>query len=112
MTVSSMKTEMMKMTRMISLEDIGRLLGKELRPEQIYFAGLSAQMGAAITAERCYRNMSINEFAKLLGITEEKLKKIEDGGYNFTIRDVSDICSKLDMTPMLEFKEGIKNDEG
>lgn len=37
---------------------------------------------AAITTERCYRNMSINEFAKLLGITEEKLKKIEDGGYN------------------------------
>lgn len=104
MTVSSMKTEMMKMTRMISLEDIGRLLGKELRPEQIYFAGLSAQMGAAITTERYYRNMSINEFAKLLGITEEKLKKIEDGGYNFTIRDVSDICSKLNMTPMLEFK--------
>ena len=59
MTVLSMKTEMMRMTRMISLEDIGRLLGKELRSEQIYFAGLSAQMGAAITAERCSRHMSI-----------------------------------------------------
>lgn len=104
MTVSSMKTEMMKMARKISLEDLVCLLGKELRPEQIYFAGLSAQMGAAITTERCCRCMSINEFAKLLGITEEKLKEIEDGGYNFTIRDVSDICSKLNMTPMLEFK--------
>lgn len=104
MTVLSMRTEMMKMTRMISLEDLVCLLGKELRPEQIYFAGLSAQMGAAITTERCCRCMSINEFAKLLGITEEKLKEIEDGGYNFTIRDVSDICSKLNMTPMLEFK--------
>lgn len=92
------------MTRMISLEDIGRLLGKELRSEQIYFAGLSAQMGAAITAERCSRHMSINEFAKFLGMTRRKLKEIEDGGYNFTIRDVSDICSKLNMTPMLEFK--------
>lgn len=92
------------MARKISLEDLVCLLGKELRPEQIYFAGLSAQMGAAITTERCYRHMSINEFAKLLGITEEKLKEIEDGGYNFTIRDVSDICSKLNMTPMLEFK--------
>ena len=99
-----MKTEMMKMARKISLEDLVCLLGKELRPEQIYFAGLSAQMGAAITTERCCRCMSINEFAKLLGITEEKLKEIEDGGYNFTIRDVSDICSKLNMIPMLEFK--------
>ena len=112
MTVLSMKTEMMRMTRMISLEDIGRLLGKELRSEQIYFDGLSAQIGAAITTERCYRNMSINEFAKLLGITRKKLNKIEDGGYNFTMKDVSDICSKLNMTPMLEFKEEIKNDEG
>lgn len=104
MTVLSMKTEMMRMTRMISLEDIGRLLGKELRSEQIYFAGLSAQMGAAITAERCSRHMSINEFAKFLGMTRRKLNKIEDGGYNFTMKDVSDICSKLNMTPMLEFK--------
>lgn len=45
MTVSSMKTEMMKMARKISLEDLVCLLDKELRPEQIYFAGLSAQMG-------------------------------------------------------------------
>lgn len=75
MTVLSMKTEMMRMTRMISLEDIGRLLGKELRSEQIYFAGLSAQIGAAITTERCYWNMSINEVAKLLGITEESLRR-------------------------------------
>lgn len=104
MTVLSMRTEMMKMARKISLEDLVCLLGKELRPEQIYFAGLSAQMGAAITAERCSRHMSLGEFAKFLGVTRRKLREIEDGGYNFTMRDVSDICSKLNMTPMLEFK--------
>lgn len=92
------------MTRMISLEDLVRLLCKGLRPEQIYFARLSARMGAAIETERCLRHMSLNEFAKFLGMSKRKLRKIEDGGYNFTIRDVSVICSKLNMTPTLELK--------
>jgi len=89
---------------MISPEELVQLLCKELRPEQIYFAGLSAKMGAAIETERCSRHMSLNEFAKFLGVTRKKLRKIEDGGCNFTMKDVSDICSKLNITPRLEFK--------
>ena len=93
------------MTRMISLEDLVRLLCKGLRPEQIYFARLSARMGARIETERCSRHMSLNEFAKFLGVTRGGLRKIEDGGYNFTIRDVSIICAKLNMVPRLELKD-------
>lgn len=56
-----------------------------------------AEIAGKISAQRILRNMTQSDFAKLLGVNQSMISKIEKGDYNFTIRNLIKIAHCLEV---------------
>lgn len=79
---------------------------KDISAQDIKTALVQSQISTAITNERIHRKMTHVEFAGLLGVTPEKLWLYEQGDYNFTILELSNIFAKLDMNYEIVITKG------
>ena len=65
-----------------------------------------AQISAKIERRRIEMGMTQKEFAVYMGVSQGMVSKWESREYNFTIKSLNEICSKIDLTftPILNNK--------
>lgn len=78
-----------------SLETIFRQLGSALSPEQWKNIEYTSKISSVITINRIKRKMTQKEFAKLIGVPKRKVVKYENGDYDFTVKELCNISTKL-----------------
>lgn len=74
-----------------------KALSEGLSVADINFIRLISSISAKITASRIERKMNQTEFAKFMGVAPHLISKWERGDYNFTIKQLCEICDKLDI---------------
>ena len=79
------------------MNDLLKLLTKNISDSDLLAAYKLSEISMAITRERVSRNMSQQEFAEFMGVSQGMVSKWENGDYNFTIEKLAEIASKLDM---------------
>jgi transcriptional regulator with XRE-family HTH domain len=65
-----------------------------------------AKISAKITKHRLDMRMTQKEFANYMGVSQGMVSKWESGEYNFSIKSLNEICSKLGLrfTPLITTK--------
>lgn len=72
-------------------------------PEEILkYERYSIYIGSSLYLTRLNMDLNISEFAKLIDFPKRKVKCWENGSYNFTLRELSKIFSKLDAKLKIE----------
>lgn len=66
--------------------------------EELAIAGLEASICGEIIAQRIKRGMTQAQFAEYLGVSQGMISKWEAGNYNFTLRSLARIASKLELS--------------
>ena len=66
---------------------------------------LLSQISANISIERIKRGLDQKGFAKYMNVSQKTVLNWEDGDYNFTIKELCEICEKLDLVPSLELRK-------
>lgn len=64
-----------------------------------------ADIAGKLSAERIKKNMSQKEFAKLLGVSQGRISKMESGDCNFSVRRLIKIAHKLSIPLKILFGE-------
>ena len=64
-----------------------------------------ADIAGKLSAERVKKNMSQKEFAKLLGVSQGRISKMESGDCNFSVRRLFKIAHKLSIPLKIQFGE-------
>lgn len=80
-----------------SLRDLLEVISSEIETHDIVSAMVQSQVCAAITNERIKRDMTQNQFAEFLGVSQGMVSRWESSDYNFTIDTISKIAVKLDL---------------
>lgn len=88
-----------------TIDDLLELFSNKLTISDIEYANLISKLSTRIVHERLNRNMSQLEFANFLGIPISRLLSIEQGSYDFMLKDLIDISSKLSLTLTINFNE-------
>ena len=70
---------------------------------------LLSKISAKITIERTDKEMNQTEFAEFMNVSQGMVSKWESGSYNFTIKQLCDICEKLDITPNVTFESNTES---
>ena len=92
------------MNKITTLEKLFKTLSTGLSSAALNSIKLLSKVSAKITVSRIKRNMTQKEFAEFMDVTQGMVSKWESGGYNFTIKQLCEICAKLDITPNIEFE--------
>lgn len=72
-------------------------LGIENVPSNIdMFYDLSYQLSTYIFDYRMNHNLTQKDFAKLLGVKQPMVSKLESGNYNISLQSICDVMAKLD----------------
>ena len=71
----------------------------------IYTADAISEVSVAILKKRLSMNMTQTEFGKLLGVKQGMVSKWENGDYNFSLKAISEICAKLNLTFSINVEE-------
>lgn len=90
-----------------SMDDLLNLFTDSLNPSEILASKLMAQISSAITSERVRLHMSQEEFADYIDSSQSLVSRWEHGGYNFSLKKVSEIAVKLNLDVNISFS---KND--
>lgn len=80
-----------------SVEDLFELFSENLEPADVLSAKLMAQISTSITRERIKLHMGQKEFAKHINASQSLVSRWEHGDYNFSIKKLADIASRLDL---------------
>lgn len=64
-----------------------------------------ADIAGKLSAARIKKNMSQKEFAKLLGVSQGRISKMESGNCNFSVRRLFKIAHKLSIPLKIQFGE-------
>ncbi len=64
-----------------------------------------AKISAQIERSRIEFEMTQQEFAKYMGVTPEIVSKWESREYNFTIKELNDICQKINLELFISLKK-------
>lgn len=64
-----------------------------------------ADIAGKLSAERIKKGMSQQEFAKLLGVNQSRISKMESGECNFSVRRLIKIAHKLSIPLKIQFGE-------
>lgn len=64
-----------------------------------------ADIAGKLSAERIKRGMSQQEFAKLLGVNQSRISKMESGECNFSVRRLIQIAHRLSIPFKIQFGE-------
>lgn len=78
-----------------SLETVFRRLGSALSLEQWKNIEYTSKISSVITINRIKRKMTQKEFAKLIGVPKRKVVEYENGDYDFTVKELCNISTKL-----------------
>lgn len=89
----------------MSLEELFEGLTQNLSVAAINAARLLSHISNSIINARSKRKMKQIEFAEIMGVSQSMISKWESGDYNFTIKQLCEICEKLDITPYIELRE-------
>lgn len=85
---------------------------KEMLPEitdaQIKASKLKYKISKALNKKRKQLNMSQQEFAKHLGVSQGMISKWESFGYNFSIESLCEILCKLDIDFDIQINDNIQ----
>lgn len=78
-----------------SVNDLFDLFADALDPSDVLTSKLMSQISTAIMRERIKLRMSQSEFSKHIGASQSLISKWEHGDYNFSIRKLADIATRL-----------------
>lgn len=80
-----------------SIEDLLDLFEDSISPADVLASKMMSQISAAITKERLKLSMNQQDFASHIGATQSLVSRWEHGDYNFSIRKIAEIASKLNL---------------
>ena len=80
---------------MDNLHEFLNLLTNDIPADELEADIVLADIAGKLSAERIRRGMSQNDFAKLLGVNQSMVSKMESGECNFTVRKLIQIAHKL-----------------
>lgn len=92
------------MGKFTSIDSLIETLAEGLSVASINAVRLLSHISFTITKTRIEKKMKQKEFADFMGVSQGMISKWESGDYNFTIKQLCQICDKLEITPYLEFK--------
>lgn len=93
-------------------EDILELFENTLSPEEVLSAKLISQISTAITKERLRLGMTQIEFADYIDVTQSQISRWERGDYNFSIKKIAEIASKLNLDIDIFFSTPVLSETG
>lgn len=93
----------MSKTHTKTLDDLFELFEPYLTAADVMAAKLQSEVCSAITGERLRRGLTQEQFAELLGVSEDTVSQWESEDCNFTIKQIADIAAKLDLKPIITF---------
>lgn len=82
----------------ISLQEFAEMIGidySKSKSVSMYY-DILYHISTTLFKERMSRGMSMKEFANVLGVTPAMVSKYENGDYNFSLRQLCDVCEKLE----------------
>lgn len=62
-----------------------------------------------ILSERQKKSATQKEFGDFMGVSQVMISKWESGDYNFSVKQICDICAKLNITPTISFEDKSPN---
>lgn len=92
------------MNKTTTLENLFKKFSANLTVSALNSIRLLSKISAKITVLRIKKKMTQKQFAKFMNVTQGMVSKWESGNYNFTIKQLCEICEKLEITPNIEFK--------
>lgn len=91
------------MAKVISGDEFARLLAEYFTAEDLQKANLLSSVSSEITRQRISRGMTQKEFASFMHVSKRLISKWENGDYNFTLEQIAEIFTKLDIVVNLVF---------
>ncbi len=91
------------MNKTTTLESLFKKFSAGLSVAALNSIRLLSKVSTKITISRVKKKMTQKEFAEFMGVTQGMVSKWESGNYNFTIKQLCEICEKLEITPNIEF---------
>ncbi len=85
------------------IEDLLELFDNSLKSSDILHSKLMAQISTAITKERIKLHMTQSEFADHIDVNQSLISRWEKGTYNFSLKKLSEIASKLNLDVNIMF---------
>lgn len=79
------------------IEKLLELFDDSLKPSDILHSKLMAQISSAIIKERIKLHMTQSEFASYIDVNQSLISRWEKGNYNFSLKKLSEIASKLNL---------------
>lgn len=87
----------MKKNCKCGLNDLFDLFSEELSVADIISSQILCEISKSIAECRLEMNMDQKQFASFMGVTQSMVSKWESEDYNFTIKSLANIISKLDL---------------
>lgn len=91
------------MSRGLPIEDLLTALSSSLTASEIIESRVKATIAFQLMSWRCAHNMSIDQFAKLLDVSKARVIKMENGDYNFNVKELSLISEKIGLSLSIAF---------
>lgn len=83
------------MNEFLPIDGLFSILTANISTTEIKQAILTSDIATTISDKRLELGMSKKQLAKLLGVSKKKVKKYEDGDYDFSISEICNIFDKL-----------------
>lgn len=80
-----------------SIENLFNLFEDTISPADVLTSKMMAQISNAITRERIKMRLTQKDFANHIGVTQALVSRWEHGDYNFSIKKIAEIASKLNL---------------
>ena len=71
---------------------------KTMSTEELYDLKLSTEIQTYLTVYRINHNLTIKQMSKLLNVSKKNILKWENGFYDFKIKEIVDICIRLNLS--------------
>lgn len=84
------------------MKDFLAAMSANLSAADLIYASAASDVAVAVSEKRIESGLTQKEFAQLLGKSQTAVSKIENADCNLTLRTLSEIAQKLDLT--LEIK--------
>ena len=87
----------------MSIDEFLACLAKNLSPADLNAARLLSSISNAIIHYRQEQGMTQPEFAQMMNVSPAIVSEWESGDYNFTIKQLCEICKSSGITPHIKF---------
>ena len=87
----------MSKTHTCGMDELFELFEDSLTSSDVLASKLMSQISTAITKERIKLGMNQNDFAEHIDVTQSLISRWEHGDYNFSIKKIAEIATKLNL---------------